>query len=284
MASDSTDDALGWLLLARELARQAGDLVMSLRHPAATTATAARSAQLSIDSKSDSTDLVTSADLASQNLIFSGIRQHYPSHRLIGEEQTEGYGSLDERPTWIVDSIDGTTNFVHDIGEFAISIAMVKDAEVQVGVVYAPKSGEMFTSVRGRGAFCNDRRIRTRGTKKLGEGIVISEWGYVRERVGVGRMLGANERIMVRKTRGVRQLGCGSLDICYVGMGRADGVYCGVAGEEWHIWDYAAAWLVAKEAGAEFRTVDGGKFLITSGSMVCAGPGVLEELLEAIQE
>lgn len=282
MSAQKPEDPLGWLLLARQLARQAGDLVLSLRHPAPAPGVDPMASAISIESKSSAIDLVTSADLASQRLIFSGISTSYPSHRLIGEEDAEHYGTLDDRPTWIVDAIDGTTNFVHGLSDFAVSIAFTKDQLVQVGVVYCPTSKEMFTAVRGRGAFLNDRPIRVSSKSSLVEALVISEWGYEREDEGVRKMLAVNHRLMVRKTRGVRQLGSGTLNICYVGMGRVDAVYCGVASESWHIWDYAAASLIAQEAGAVFTTIDGGEFRITARSMVCAAPGVLKELLAVI--
>lgn len=284
MRHTRSDEPLGWLLLAKQLARQAGDLVVSLRHKPPSRPSTTSSANLAIESKSGSSDLVTSADLASQNLIFQGIASAYPKHRLIGEEDSEDYGELDDGPTWIVDAIDGTTNFVHGLSDWAISIAFAKEKVVEVGVVYCPRSGEMFSGVRGHGAFMNDRPIETSKVETLTEAVIISEWGYERGQEGVGKMLAVNERLMVGKTRGVRQLGSGALDICYVGMGRADGVYCGVCGSDaWKIWDYAAACVIAEEAGAVFSTVDGGRFDITSGSMVCAAPGVHKELQAVIK-
>lgn len=274
------DNPLGWLLLARQLAVQAGTLVMSLRQPP-TSASAAT--PLAINSKTASIDLVTSADLASQNLIFSAIAQAFPAHRLIGEEDVEHYGELDERATWIVDAVDGTTNFVHGLRDWAVSIAFVKDRAVEIGVVYCASSGELFCGVRGCGAYMNDRPIRASGVQRLSEAVIVSEWGYERGTEGVERMLAVNRRLLARNVRGPRQLGSGALDMCYVAMGRIDGVYCGVAGESWKIWDYAAASLIAREAGAELRTVEGREFHITCESMVCAAPGVLRELLEAIQ-
>lgn len=274
----ANDDALGWLLVAKQLARQAGDTINALRHPAQSL-----SSGLRIDSKSGSSDLVTSADIASQKLIFDGIRSAYASHRLIGEEDEEDYGELDDRPTWIVDAIDGTTNFVHGLSDVAVSIAFCKDSKVQVGVVYNPFSKEMFSSVRGRGAFLNDKPISVSNCSTLQNAIIISEWGYDRTPDGARKMLAVNERLIVANTRGVRQIGSGSLDMCYVAMGRVDGVYCGVAQDAWKIWDYAAASLVCEEAGATLTTIDNSQFFITSSSMVCATPSIHANLISAIQ-
>lgn len=275
------EDALGWLQLARTLAREAGDMVLAMRKLSPSSAAPA----LNLETKSASSDLVTSADRASQRHIFSGIKKQYPSHRLIGEEDATPYGMLDARPTWIVDAIDGTTNYIHDISEFSVSIAFVLNKTTQVGVVYAPKSGELYHAVVNRGSFCNDLRLSTSATTTLSRAIIISEWGYIR---GAGRnvdkMVSANRELLARDVRGVRQLGSGCLDLCYVGHGRADGVYCGVAGEGWHVWDYAAGALVATEAGAEIRRLDGGPFDMTGDSMVCATAGVLAALVGAVRE
>lgn len=271
-------DYLACLLVAKSVARGAGDLIVALRKKNT------REQDLSVEVKSNSTDLVTCADIASQQLIFSRLRKEFPTHRLIGEEDGDAYDRLDERATWIVDAIDGTTNYVHGINDCAVSIALAVGRRVQVGVVYNPSTDEMFCAVRGYGAFRNDAEIRASRCDGLGRALVVSEWGYERGTQGVRTMLAVNERMMVRGVRGVRQLGSGSLDMCYVGMGRVDAVYCGVAGgDAWKIWDYAAASLVAEEAGAALRTVDGGAFSIESGSMVCAAVGMVDELLAVIK-
>lgn len=270
------DNAVGWLILARRLAVEAGTLVMSLGQGGKS------GSGLRIESKTTGVDLVTSADLASQDVIVRGIAEAFPSHRVIAEEDGEKYGELDERATWIVDAVDGTTNFVHGLRDWAVSIAFVKGRVVEVGVVYCAMGGELFYGVRGCGAYMNDRRIGVSDVRGLGEAVVVSEWGYERGGEGVKRMLEVNERLLKRGVRGVRQLGSGSLDMCYVAMGRVEGVYCGVAGEAWKIWDYAAGCVIVREAGGELRTVDGAEFEITAASMVCATPGVMHELLEVI--
>lgn len=275
------NDIQTWLQLARTLARQAGDLVLSIRHPASGVSA---SNMLSIETKSNATDLVTSADMASQNLIFSALKKAHPTHRLIGEEDSEEPGPLDDRPTWIVDAIDGTTNFVHGLSDWAVSIGIALHARPVAGVVYNPKTRELFSGRIGGGAFLNDLPLHTGSAKQLSEAMVVSEWGYAREEEKVRKMLFVNEKLLTHGTRGIRQIGSGSLDICYVGAGRVDAVYCGVVGSDaWKIWDYAAACVIATEAGAVMRTVDGGEFDIEAPSMVCATPGVMEELLQVLK-
>lgn len=277
---DNDRQLLSWFILAKTLARQAGKLVQSLRFPADKDT----ASSLDIERKTNATDLVTSADLASQKLIFNGLREKCPDHRLIGEEDTTHYGSLDERPTWIVDSIDGTTNFVHGLSNFAVSIALAIGKSVVLGVVYNPCADEMFTSVRGHGAYLNDVAIHVSKCTALPEAFIMTEWGYDRTVEGVRKMLAVNERILTNPVRGIRQFGSGTLNLCYVGMGRADAVYCGVANDAWKIWDYAAASLIAREAGADIRTLQGAQFDIEADSMVCATPGIMDKLLDVIND
>ena len=268
-------------LFARRLAREAGDLILSLRYPSTTTT---NTSSLNIDSKSGSSDLVTSADLASQKLIFQSLSATYPNDRLIGEEDEQHYEHLDNRPTWIVDAIDGTTNYVHGFTDFSVSIGFSYNCRVQTGAVYNPNTKEMFTAVRGVGAFLNDKPISVSRCARLENALIISEWGYDRTEEGVEKMLKVNHRFMTKPVRGIRQLGSGSLDMCYVAMGKVEATYCGVSmGDSWKIWDYAAASVIAEEAGAELRTVNGEKFEITDNSMVCSAPGVLDDVLGVIQ-
>ncbi|CAN8074294.1 unnamed protein product [Agarophyton chilense] len=279
------DDLHSRHLLAIRLAREAGDVIFSLRFGNSNNARGTHDS-FSLFTKTDASDLVTTADHASQEHIFSGLRNAYPHHRLIGEETKESHAPLNDKPTWIVDAIDGTTNYVHGIPHFAVCIAHARDKRVELGVVYNPFFREMFHGVRGKGSFMNGKRMNCASTTKIKEALILSEWGYVRDE-GAKSMLAANERLLVAGVRGVRQLGSGALDICYVGMGMADGVYCGVEDgkrDSWHIWDYAAASVIAEEAGATMRTVDGGEFHVEADSMVCSTPGLMNVLLEVLKE
>ncbi len=147
-------DVHGYLQTAVTLARRAGELIKQYRHPAIPSATPT----LSVDAKSGPTDLVTSADLASQNLIFSALAAQYPTHLRIGEEDAN-HPALTDAPTWIVDAIDGTTNYVHGLPSACVSIAMCVDRAPLVGAVYNPFSG-VFHAARGRGPFLMTLRSR----------------------------------------------------------------------------------------------------------------------------
>lgn len=280
MIIDKKNDILTWLLLAKRLAKQAGKLVLNMRHPLQATAS-----MINIDQKTSSVDLVTSADVASQTLIFESLRTACPTHRLIGEEGDANSEPLDDRPTWIVDAIDGTTNFVHDMHEYAVSIGFAVNKQVIIGAVYNPATDDMFAAARGYGATLNDEPICVRPCHSIKSAVIISEWSYERSEGGIRTVLSANQRLLQRGVRGIRQLGSGALDMCYVAMGRAQGVYGGIAETDaWKVWDYAAGTVIAEEAGAIICTSDGNPFYLGSGSVVCATPGIQCELLNLIND
>lgn len=275
----SVDDPLGRLLLARQLASAASSLALSMRNPSPSVPSAAPA--LEVREKSGAVDLVTSADVACQELIFRGLRARYPSHRLIGEEDIVPFDKLDDRPTWIVDAIDGTTNYLAGSSEWAVSIAYAENAQVHLAVVYAAEKGDVYVAVRGRGAWKNDTTLQV-NQHPMHQGLVISEWGYQRGKKQIDTIMDVNKRLLQMGVRGIRQLGCGSLDMCYVAEGVALGAYCGVAGEGWKIWDYAAASLVVEEAGGQLRNVRGGVFDIQGDSMVAGGMHTVNAILDAI--
>lgn len=273
-------DLFALSLHAKAIAKEAGKLIFSLRFPAQSEQK--DSNQLCIDEKSNSTDLVTTADIASQRLVFDRLRQHCPNDRFIGEEDGKPE-PLDNRATWIVDAIDGTTNFVHGLHDFAVCIALAVDKAVAIGVVYNPATDEMFSAVRGYGAFLNDIPISVSSCSLLRDSLVLTEWGYERSELGIDLMLKANRRMLMHGVRGVRQLGSGALDMCYVAMGRAECVVGGIAtGDSWSIWDYAAASIVAEEAGAVLRTKEGHSFHIEEDSVICSAPGVIDEMVSVL--
>lgn len=267
-----------WLQTARTLAREAGDHIKALRHPPSTDAS-----KLDITSKSGSTDLVTNADVLAQATIFGALQNAYPTHKRIGEEDKSSQELTDD-PTWVVDSIDGTTNYVHGLSDVAVSIAFMLRKHAVVGVVYNPMRNELFHAVRGRGAFLNDRPIKVSSATTLDQSLVVCEWGYDRTPVGIDTMLGGVKRLMLANVRAVRQLGSGALDMCYVACGRADAVYTGLANEGWKIWDYAAASVIVEEAGGKLSAVDGGPFSVTGKSMACSTPGIADDLVAVLRQ
>jgi fructose-1,6-bisphosphatase/inositol monophosphatase family enzyme len=140
----------------------------------------------------------------------------------------------------------------------------------------------MFHSIRGGGACLNGSPITASTRSSLSEAIVVCEWGYERSAGGIDAMLAGARRLMLANVRAMRQIGSGALDMCYVACGRVDAVYTGLAGEGWHIWDYAAAGVIAEEAGALISDIRGRPFELTASSMACTCAGIERELLAVL--
>jgi fructose-1,6-bisphosphatase/inositol monophosphatase family enzyme len=218
---------------------------------------------LMIQTKGQPEDFCTIVDLQNEKIVMDGIRQHFPSHEIIGEESV-GTGMIPPInptiPTWIVDPIDGTTNFVSGIPLTCVSIGLCINAIPTVGVIYAPMTNELYIGVKGYGAYRNGIRIlhrseiiRTTTTTKLSlslkDSVIGFEFGYVRDPKGITKMITTLQNIMLHGCRTVRSLGSGVLDLLYVATGRLDLVYAGVATEGWKPWDYCAASVIVQEAG-----------------------------------
>lgn len=232
-------------------------------------------------SKSNSTDLVTATDVAVQGAVFAALRRHYPDFSYIGEEDGAAATPLGASPTWIVDPIDGTANFVAGLADVCVSLALAVDRRVILGVVYSPVADELYTATAGGGAALNGVRLPPPVCDRLADGLVVMEWGYDRTPAGMDAMLAAARAVLGAPSRGVRQLGSGILDMCYVAAGRVAAVYTGVAGEGWRIWDYAAGGLIVAEAGGVVVGLGGGEWdwVGGGGGMVAAAPGVVDELV-----
>ncbi|MDA0689756.1 MAG: inositol monophosphatase family protein [Proteobacteria bacterium] len=222
------------LQFAMEIARQAGDLIVHEREVAG----------LQHDYKGGK-ELVTQADLQADELICSAIRARYPDHEILSEESSPDAGRIWERVqyVWIVDPIDGTVNYAHGHNQSAISIACVVGGDVAVAVVFNPFTDEMFHALQGEGAFRNGKPIAVARETELSRAIIATGFPYVKE--GLGPMIRRVEAVLTH-CADIRRLGSAALDICFLAMGRLDGYY-----ESLSVWDFAAARLIALEAGAE---------------------------------
>ncbi|GMI03630.1 hypothetical protein TrLO_g10710 [Triparma laevis f. longispina] len=255
------------------------------------------STSLSTTSKSNTSDFFTEVDVANEKLIIERIKASFPSHAIIGEETSDSSTPQTiSPPTWIIDPIDGTTNFVAGNALTCVSICYAENDECIIGVVYAPKLNELYIGVKGVGAWLNGIPIR-----KLNKDVpadikscnICVEFGYDRSD-GIDAMTNTVATIMRRNVKSIRMLGSGVLDLVFVALGRLDAVYCGVAGEGWQSWDYAAASVILKESGGVIENwkreeggewEEGGKFDIFGTSMVCAcNEQVLKELKEILNE
>jgi myo-inositol-1(or 4)-monophosphatase len=224
-------------------------------------------------------DLVTDADLASQQTIRDYLLGRFPGHGFLGEEE----GASQHRPgpgappTWIIDPIDGTTNYVHDCPFYAVSIALEVGGELVVGVVYDPPHREMFAAARGSGAWLNDQPLRTSGVGRLEDALIAT--GFPPDLRGNERTL-EWWRYLSYKSQGLRRTGSTALNLAYIAAGRFDGYWA----FDNHVWDVAGATVVLREAGGVITDVDGAAYdPYTPDALASNGPlhPVLLELFRA---
>lgn len=204
-----------------------------------------------------------------------------------GEEST-GTGDVaklvDNKLTWIIDPVDGTTNFASGLPLNCVSIGLCDGLEPVMGVVYAPMTNELYLGVKGCGSYRNGKQIKCppeADKKTLRDSIVLFEFGYAKSEESVDKMLKAVRNILLHGCRTTRTLGSGVLDLCYVATGRIDVAYTGIAEEGWKPWDYCAAAVIVQEAGGFIQSLrnqkEGAPFDIYSKDMICT---VNEELLK----
>ncbi|MEY4669409.1 MAG: hypothetical protein RL518_2108 [Pseudomonadota bacterium] len=232
-------------------------------------------------------NLVTTADLASEKAIIETILSHFPTHAILAEESSDPAlaASFNSGPTWVIDPIDGTTNYAHGHKQVGVSVAYVVDGVAQAGAVLTPFQGELFTATKGGGAFCNNEPIRTTETHTLSDALIATGFPY--DRVNIDRIC-ARLLHLLRTCRDIRRLGAASVDISWVACGRLDAFY----EETLSPWDGAAACLIAREAGAKIghypydhesqkRTANYKQDLFMD-NIVVAAPRVFEEIMREL--
>lgn len=227
-------------------------------------------------SKKGPIDLVTEADVASEENIIREIRRRFPDHEILAEESgLSRTGSSGNR--WIIDPLDGTTNFAHQIPAYAISIAFAADDEVKMGVVLNPVSGELFTGIRGQKATLNGHSIAVSAQPKISESLLATGFAY-----DVKQMLDPVMRRLrqcIRASRGIRRIGAAALDLCFVACGRFEGFW----EENLKPWDTAAGWLIAEEAGARITDFDGNPYELTKKQILATNGLIHDELRSALK-
>ena len=228
------------------------------------------------EEKSCSSDLVTKTDVEVEKLLFDRIRSVYPSHSLIGEENassSECRCQLTANPTWIIDPIDGTSNFVHGFPFVAISIGLWVDKKPAVGVIYNLILDQMYSACRGRGATLNGEKIHVSGQTELNKAFIMCEWGSQRivEWATSNRDNMFSLATAPNQCHGLRSLGSSACNICMVASGCADAYYeTGL-----HCWDMAAGVLIVEEAGGVCMDIEGGELDIMSRRLLCSSTSVL---------
>lgn len=226
------DDAIAWT-------REAGEVQLKYF----------RSSHLNIRAKFNDSDIVTEADKASEQVIINNINRTYPQHAILSEEM--GGNAIESDYRWIIDPLDGTTNFSNGLPLFSVSIAVEYRGEVIVGVVYAPYLDEMFHAVKGGGAWLNGKPIAPSGKESLSHSVVTTGFPVDKD-ITTDNNLDNVSRVLPR-VRGMRRLGSAAIDLCYVAAGFLDGYW----EMNLHTWDVAAGQLIVQEAGAcysHFRT------------------------------
>ncbi|CRL02942.1 CLUMA_CG015782, isoform A [Clunio marinus] len=243
------------------------DLVMQLVSQSGEIVAARNSQRKTVQIKSHPTDFVTETDQQIEKLLIDGIRKKFPDHKFIGEEESsEGKKvQLTEAPTWIIDPIDGTMNFVHSFPHSAISIALLVNKVTEIGIVYNPVLEQKFTARRGQGAFYNGKRIHVSDETDITKALIMIEFGTNRESDKV-KVVMENLNLLVRKCHGMRCLGGAVLNICMVALGGAECAFDFGA----HAWDYAASEFIVREAGGVTLDPSGGNFDIMSRRLLVA--------------
>ena len=225
--------------------------------------------------KKGTIDLVTEADLASESAIIETITAAFPDHAILAEESGKQAGSGGR---WIIDPLDGTTNFAHNLPLYCVSIAFAVDEEIRAGFVLAPMLGELFVAVLDQGARLNGEPIGVSATKTLADSLLVTGFPYDHQTIFEPLM--ARFSRCLSASRGVRRLGSAALDLCYVANGRFDGFW------EQHLkpWDTAAGFLIATEAGARTTVFSGAPYAIEKDEIVSTNGAIHDELLNLLDQ
>jgi myo-inositol-1(or 4)-monophosphatase len=222
-------------------------------------------------------NFVTAADRRAETILREELAKARPDYGFLGEEGGAHSGT-DKTHRWIVDPLDGTTNFLHGIPHFAIAIALERNGAIVAGLVYNPANDEMFIAERGKGAFLNDKRIRVAARARLADAIVACGLPHY----GRGDLKLARSEIAAaqRAFAGLRRYGAATLDLAWIAAGRLDAYW----ERDLSPWDLAAGSLLVREAGGFISDLDGGDAILTKGSVVAGNDTMHRELLRLLQD
>ena len=219
-------------------------------------------------------DLVTEADLASQEAVYSAIMAEFPDHGFLGEEEGKSTPGRDGY-RWIVDPLDGTTNYVHGLAQYAVSIGLERHGRPIAGAVYDPSADECFSAALGLGAWVNEQPIRTSNVTELGQALVAVSFppAVRRDNPAITEFLTVMER-----TQAVRRMGSSALNLCYLAAGRLDAYWA----KDTKTWDVAAGFLLVTEAGGTLTSYDGGPADLNRPQFVAAATPQLHAELRTL--
>lgn len=266
----STDQAwAGYLDAAVTAARQAGALIkegLGRAH--------------ALETKSSSTDLVTEVDRNSERLIGEILHRRYPEIPMLGEEGTGASYAVANAPgpLWVVDPLDGTTNFVHTLPMSCVCVALVVGGRPEVGVIYDPYRDELFTATRGGGAQLNGRLLRVAPQRTVEESLLATGLPYDLRTAGAGSLKYFSR--VAPFCRDVRAIGSAGLELAYVAAGRFGGYW------EFHLapWDTAAGWLLVEEAGGRVTALDGSAYHLGSPTILATSGFIHDELVRMLMD
>lgn len=253
------------LNIAIRAARAAGDLIVREID---------RIDDIGFDTKGEN-DFVTDVDKGAEQIIINTIHQSYPEHAFLAEESGQ---SGDSEFVWIIDPLDGTTNFIHGFPHYAVSIALQHRGRLDQAVIYDPLRQELFTASRGKGAQLNNRKIRVTSKHEL-KGTLLGTGFPFREGQDIEIFLESFRRLYPH-VAGIRRAGSAALDLAYVACGRLDGFW------EYNLnaWDIAAGALLVQEAGGINSELTGGTDYMQSGNIISANPKILKAMLQQLMK
>jgi myo-inositol-1(or 4)-monophosphatase len=221
-------------------------------------------------------NFVTAADRKAEEILCEELAKARPGYGFLGEEGGRREAA-DKTHTWIVDPLDGTTNFLHGIPQFSISIGLEREGIVVAGLIYNPANDEMFTAERGKGAFLNDKRLRVAGRQRLGDALIacgLPHYGRGDLALNGKEMAAVQERVA-----GLRRFGSAALDLAWIAAGRFDGYWeRGLSP-----WDVAAGILLVREAGGFVTDLDGSDAMLAKGDIIAGNETIHRELLHLLQ-
>lgn len=230
---------------------------------------------LNIDMKG-ANDFVTKVDREAEAAIISKIQQSYPDHSFLGEESGETLDNPDYQ--WIIDPLDGTTNFIQGIPHFAVSIALKIKGKLEIAVIFDPIRGDLFTATKGQGAQLNGFRIRCGKRRELSSAIIATAFPF-RDKARIADYMSKFTPILIQ-SGDIRRSGSAALDMAYTAAGKYDGYF----EAKLKPWDIAAGMLLIRESGGVVTDFQGGENILASGDVVCGNPKITQQLLKHLNK
>lgn len=224
-------------------------------------------------------DFVSTADFKAQAILREELGKARPKFGFLMEEDDKAADTSGASERWIVDPLDGTTNFLHGVPLWAISIAAEREGEVIAGLTYNPITNEMFWAEKGLGAYLNNQRLRVSGRTDLTTCVLASGLPFKGSKKDPERLM-RQVRAVSDSTAGVRRMGSASIDLAYVAAGRFDGYWEG----QLEVWDVAAGYILVKEAGGFVTPLEKGKHPVRDASMIASNEGIHDALVKMLQE